>query len=201
MKVPRLFGLSILPDLLLIWTLSFFIPGRLTLFYAVVKMILLFWLFFWWGRAGYAKIYFIKYRQKGVWVCKKTEQRTWKYLLQQPTVVKTMLGILAVKSVSKFVYCVICVTKTHFPSTPQLLVKKATGRTQKQKMHRVEHRRWINQTILSHACHQNEMNIWFLISQGSGISHYCVTAWPNYHSAFQLTVFSLLTFFCVTFTL
>lgn len=51
----------------------------------------------------------------------------------------------------------------------------------------------------SHVCRQNEMNIWFVISGWSGISHYCHTARPNYHSAFQLTVFSLLTFFCITF--
>lgn len=170
-------------------------------------MILLFWLFFWWRRAWYGKIYFIKCEQKGVWVGKKTKQRTRKYLLQQPTVVKTMLGILAVKSVSKFVYCVICVTRWgERLSTKhifyQLLNYEWKRQPEELKNRRCtgsKHHRWIIQTILSHVCRQNEMNIWFVISGWSGISHYCHTARPNYHSAFQPTVFSLLTFFCVTF--
>lgn len=144
-------------------------------------MILLFWLFFWWGRAWYGKIYFIKCEQKGVWVGKKTKQRTRKYLLQQPTVVKTMLGILAVKSVSKFVYCVICVTRWgERLSTKhifyQLLNYEWKRQPEELKSRRCtgsKHRRWIIQTILSHVCRQNEMNIWFVISGWSGISHCC----------------------------
>lgn len=171
-------------------------------------MILLFWLFFWWGRAWYGKIYFIKCEQKGVWVCRKTkETKNSKVFTTAAYCGENNAGNS--RSQISLQVCLLCdlcdevrrtsVNKTHFLSTPQLRVKKATGRTQKQKMHRFEHRRWIIQTILSHVCRQNEMNIWFVISGWSGISHYCHTARPNYHSAFQLTVFSLLTFFCVTF--
>lgn len=116
-------------------------------FYILVLMILLFWLFFWWGRAWYGKIYFIKCEQKGVWVCRKTkETKNSKVFTTTAYCGENNAGNS--RSQISLQVCLLCdlcdevrrtsVNKTHFLSTPQLRVKKATGRTQKQKMHGVE---------------------------------------------------------------